>query len=690
MRWIVSVGLVLAQPLSLSDIWRAYRYYAQTHDLVESLEGWYGQSEQGRLYRIGPSLRAESLQYAPPLARWVVSPADKEWIAWQELQRGFRHSTAGRLQWFRGEKSQLLPGTSWREVAFTPDGSAIVAADDHNLYLLRAGSLQWDTLTRYPSGFQAGTTDWLYEEEFGFTQAFAISPSGRYLAYLLFDNSHTATYPLTFYGATYPTVRLLAYPKVGERNPRVHLRLLDLQTREEKELFADTVGGYLPWFGWSFMGDYLYFTHLNRPQNRFTLYQYEPDGSKRTPFLSDSTRGFFTWDDRRLVILCPDQPELFYLAAGQGAPELWRYDYKGRRVAMYKVPGLRNLIGCACGKVFFHAAGATPLHQRIGYLPLSGRSATPTWITADTLWAEGRVAGQVLHLQLSRFTDPPREEVRSACNPTRSMPLPDLNASLRPQIPPINVRFFQFSDAQGQKRWAYLLLPAAFDSTRRYPVVLTFYGGPGSQQVSTEFKNISFFWQAYLTQKGYIVACVDGRGTALYPTERFSIYRRLGLPETEDIVAFLRWLRSQPYVGKIGAFGWSYGGYMALRVAFAAPEALAASVAVAPVTDWRLYDSAYTERFMDLLDKNSEGYAGTSLPPRGQKLSVPVLLIHGDADDNVHVQHSYRFLEKLLSQQPEAPIEWRIFPNQNHGIGTYRYRVYWELEQFFGRHLRAY
>ncbi len=686
---IVAISCVWAQTLTLSDIWREYRYYAQSYDWIATAEGWYGQAESGAIYRVGASLRAETLGRAEPAERWLPAPEGKGWLLWRQLQPGFRHSRQGALVWVRDGQSRSLPGQSWAEAAFLPTGDALIAADLNNLYLFRWGASEPEALTRYQGAIRAGTTDWLYEEEFGFTQAFAVSPSGSYVAYLVFDNSATPVYTFHRYPREgYPTPQQVAYPRAGERNPKVSLWLYDLSGRRAVQLFADSTGGYIPWLSWSTMGDELYFTHLNRPQNSFVVYRHEPGGPVQ-PFFRDSVAGgFFTWDNRQLIVWSPDQPELYYLAGGKGVWEVHRYDYKGRRLAVYSVPGLRSLIGCAGGRLFFHAAGKDPIHQRIGYLRLGEKQPKPVWLTADTLWAEGELAGEVLKVRESRFTEPYRERLLSARSPERSLPLTDLNAPLRTQLPSVQVRFVQYAGAEKDPLWAYLLLPADFVPTQRYPVVLTFYGGPGSQSVSTGFKNVSFFWQAYLVQRGYIVACADVRGTAVLPERRFATYRRLGIAETEDLVAFIRWLQEQPYAGRMGAFGWSYGGYLAARLAFAAPDGLAAAVAVAPVTDWRLYDSAYTERFMDTPESNAPGYSLTALPPAEKPLRVPLLLIHGDADDNVHVQHTYQLIERLLRSQPEAPVEWQIYPNQNHGIGAYRYRVYWEVERFFEQHLR--
>ncbi|MCS7297583.1 MAG: prolyl oligopeptidase family serine peptidase [Bacteroidia bacterium] len=679
-------GWIVLQQLTLPAIWQKYQYVARTHELTSGPDGWYGQTEEGRVYRFTSSLMPETIGTAQPFQRWL--PLSSGWVAWSSLKRVFRHSSSGSLVWVKLGESRLLPG-DWYEALPTPDEEALIVADQQNLYLYTWRGARWDTLTRLQGQRRAGTTDWLYEEEFGFTRAFAVSPSGHYLAYLLLDNTYTPLYPLLKpTKSSYPSPFFLPYPRPAERNPTVELHLYDLIRRYDTLLWIDSTGGYIPWLSWSPMGDELYFTHLNRRQNQFTLYQYEVGRSTPLPFFSDSTRGFFTWDNRRLIVWATDRPELFYLAGGKGEWEIWHYDYKGRRLGVYAIAGLRELIGYAEGKLFFTASGATPADQRVGYLALSRRAPQPIWLTPPTGWAEAELAGALLWIKESSFSDPYRERLCHARDPRLCESLPDLNVALRQDIPPVRFHLFQFPGANSLPRWAYLLLPEKLDSSRQYPVVLTFYGGPGSQQVSREFKNITFFWQAYLVQKGYIVACVDGRGSALYPNERFSVYRQLGLLETEDLAAFVRYLRTLPFVGKIGAFGWSYGGYLAIRLAFAAPPGLSAVVAVAPVTDWRLYDTAYTERFMDLVENNRSGYELTRLPPTQTPLRLPLLVMHGEADDNVHPQHTFQFVENLLRLQPEAPIQWRIFPGQNHSLAGYRYRVFWEVEAFFSTYLR--
>lgn len=682
------MAVVWAQPITLEGLWREYKYYARLHTLWPSAGGWYGQEEEGALYRIGQSLRAETLSRGAPILRLVAAPDGRSWLAWQEEYRLFRRSRAGELVWVREGHPHPLLGLRWQEAEISPDGKSVIAADGQNLYRFSDSTQTCDTLTHYTGEVQAGTTDWLYEEEFAFTKAFAISPSGRYVAYLVLDNTRTPSYPLLRHGLTYPELTLLRYPRVGEPNPSAEIHIYDLQQRQDYSVYQETSGGYLPWFAWSPDRDTLYFIHLHREQNRFTLYTLALPHRQVRPVFRDSTQGYFTWDDRKLMVVHAAPTEILYVRLSATGRELYRLNAQGKLLGTYPIPGLRTLIGRVQDRVFFHAAGSAPIYQRIGYLPLREKKPRIRWLTPDSAWAEAELSGNLLKITTSRFTEPFREEILHALNEKHKLTLPDLNQPLRSSKFGVKMQFLTYPSTNGKERWAYLLLPEDFQEGRTYPVFLTFYGGPGSQQVSTEFKNIYFYWQVYLAQKGYIVACTDGRGTEPYPEERFTIYQRLGLPETEDLVAFIKWLREQPYIGKIAAMGWSYGGYLALRLAFAAPDGLAACIAVAPVTDWRLYDSAYTERFMSLKENPQAQYEATALPPSYTKLKVPVLLIHGDADDNVHVQHSYRFIEKLLRRQPDAPLEWRIFPNQEHGLLGMRYRVYWEVERFLERYMR--
>ena len=686
----VAIGFVVLlwaqSDLSLSAIWREYRYISLDYEL-QAGEGFWGYAkEDGALYRFRGVSVAETLwKGSIPIARISLSRANPdEALLFEPVERLYRRSARYRVYLFSEGKTTAIPGI-YQEGELLPDGR-VVLADSQNLYLWSRGQTTPEKLTSARGFVQAGTADWLYEEEFGFTKAFSVSPSGAYVAYLTLDNSETPQWSLAYYeaGSPYPRQQTFPYPKVGQKNPRVALHLLSLGDRTDNILIRDTVGGYLPLFFWSEMGDELYLVHLNRLQNAFTLYRWEA-GEMRV-FFRDSTAYWFNLDNRRLFVPRTDQPEFFYKAERGKAPVIERYDYKGRRLGQYAVPGLKDLIGYAQGKLFFTAWGRDPTAQRVGYIDFRRKGATAQWLTTDTLWAEVQVSASLIAITESASLSPPRTYLLDAATLKSRYVLPDLNQTLRRQLPPVQMRFFRFANEAGDSLWASLFLPANFDPARKYPVLVRFYGGPGSQTVSREFGNIWFFWEARLLQKGFIVAHVDGRGTGLYEGPlRYGIYKNLGTLETADVISFVKYLRGQPYVEKVYGMGWSFGGYVAARLAMEAPaDALAGAISIAPVTDWRLYDTAYTERFMQTPNENPDGYERTSLIRAGRRLQAPLLLIHGEADDNVHVQNSYLLIEALLRRYPESPLTWRIYPGQNHSIGRYRYHLFLEVERFLG------
>jgi dipeptidyl-peptidase-4 len=683
------LGWVWAQlGLSLAGIWKEYRYGVRGYEFFSGEALWGYEEGAGVVYRFRDAAAAETLwKGAFPIVQIVPSRANpEEVLLFEQVERLYRRSARYRVYLLSGGKVTPIPGL-YQEAELLPDGRVILA-DSQNLYLWHRSSSEPERLTSVRGAMQAGTTDWLYEEEFGFTKAFAASPSGAYLAFLHLDNTETPTWSLAYEDpkSPYPRWHTFPYPKAGQKNPRVALHILSLSDRTDQVLLQDTTGGYLPFFFWSEMGDELYFVHLNRLQNAFTLYRWEPSGKGVQVFFRDSTPYWFNLYNRMLFAARADQPEFFYKAERGKAPVIERHDYKGRRLGQYFVPGLKDLVGYAQGKLFFTAWGKDPTAQRVGYLDFRQKAPTPRWITSDTLWAEAQVSATCIAITESGPLSPPRTYLLDAATLTKRYALPDLNSALRNQIPPLQVRYFRFANEAGDSLWASFLLPADFDPRRKYPVLVRFYGGPGSQMVSRRFENVWFFWEARLVQKGFLVAHVDGRGTGLYEGAlRYGIYKNLGTLETADVVAFVKYLRRLPYVGKVYGLGWSFGGYVAARLAMEAPpDALAGVVSIAPVTDWRLYDSAYTERFMQTPAENPEGYARTSLLTMGRPLQAPLLLIHGEADDNVHVQHTYRLIEALLRRYPESPLTWRIYPGQNHGIGRYRYHLFLEVERFLG------
>jgi len=684
--WGVLAVLCAQSELSLSAIWREYRYVPHDYEFYGGEHLWGYDEEGGALYRFRGAAVAETLWRGPiQVANIGLSRANPdEALLFERVGRLYRRSARYRVYLFSEGKATVIPGV-YQEGELLPDGR-VVLADSQNLYLWSRGQAAPEKLTAAGAFVQAGTTDWLYEEEFGFTKAFSISPSGAYVAYLAFDNSETPHWSLAYYeaGSVYPRQHTFPYPKVGQKNPRVALHLLSLTDRTDKVLIRDTVGGYLPLFFWSEMGDELYFVHLNRLQNAFILYRWE--AGRVEVFFRDSTPYWFNLDNRHLFVVRTDQPEFFYKAERGKAPVIERYDYKGRRLAQYTAPGLKDLIGYAQGKLFFTAWGKDPTAQRVGYIDFRRKGSAVQWLTADTLWAEARVSASLVAITESGPLSPSMSYLLDAATLKKRYDLPDLNQPLRKQVPSMQVRFFRFAGESGDSLWASLLLPVNFDPGRKYPVLVRFYGGPGSQTVSRQFGGTWLLWEARLLQKGFIVAHVDGRGTGLYEGPlRYAIYKNLGTLETADVVSFVKYLRRQPYVEKVYGMGWSFGGYVAARLAMEAPpDALAGAVSIAPVTDWRLYDTAYTERFMQTPNQNPDGYDRTSLLNANRRLQAPLLLIHGEADDNVHVQNSYLLIESLIRRYPESPLTWRIYPGQNHSIGRYRYHLFLEVERFLG------
>jgi len=677
--------LLCAQPLTLEAIWQKHIYTPRSHYLNKGEGLWGYEDERGALYRFVAPAPAETLRFqVPPI--YYIEAKEPYALLYQRVKGLYRHSALHKLHFLNETGLQAIEEL-YREAAITPQGQVILA-DGQNLYFWTPSESKPQKLTFYEGAQQAGITDWLYEEEFGFTRAFEVSPSGEWVAYLLFDNTHTPTWSIPDYstGKLYPAMQTFPYPKAGQPNPRIALHLYSLRTREDKVLYQDTTDGYIPLLFWSEMGDELYFVHLNRLQNRLTLYHWDARTTQPQVFFRDSTPYWFSSDNRHLFVQRTDQPEFFYKAERGQAPLIERYDYKGRRLAQYLIPGLKDMIGYAQGKLFFTAWGQDPTAQRIGYLALREKAPKPRWVTTDTLWAEAQLSQRLLAITESTPLKFPRTYILDVATLMKRYDLPDLNANLRKVLPPLQIRFFQFVNRSGDSLWASLLLPPDFDPKKRYPVLLRFYGGPGSQMVSRGFGGTWFAWEARLVQKGFLVAHMDGRGTALYdPARRYAIYKRLGSLETADLIDFITHLRRQPFVEKVYAMGWSFGGYLAARLAMEAPpDALAGAISIAPVTGWYLYDSAYTERFMQTPKDNPQGYEETSLLEKNSRLSAPLLLIHGEADDNVHVQNTYLLIDYLVMSGADNPLTWIVYPGQNHGIGRYRLSLFKEVERFIG------
>ncbi len=569
-----------------------------------------------------------------------------------------------------------------RLATFSPDGDRAAFVRDNDLYVVDLGSMTETRITQDGEWNKVlnGATDWVYEEEFVLVQGYVWSPDGQRILYLRSDESDVRDFDLTFYrGDLYPSEYRFKYPKAGEANSKVSLHLYDITSAQTTTLPLATMDHdlYIPRFGFTPKGA-AWFMRMNRLQNEKVIMTVDlpPAGAMAklvpSPIYRETSKTYIEVTD-----------DLFFQANGSGfiltsEKDGWNHIYhvpfdgKGSRPITSGAWDVVSVLGIdEKGKrVIFTAAKSAPENQEVFAIGLDGKGLKLLSPSGGYNEAEFSTGFQYFINTRSTADGVPNVTLHDR-NGKLVKTLKD-NTRLLETMASFNVpsqTFFQFTTPSGLELRGWMMKPVDAKPGERYPVLMTQYSGPNSNEVLDQFGGRDHLWHALLTQKGYIVACVDPRGTGHRGRDfRHITYGQLGKYETEDQIAAARWLGEQSYVDadRIGIFGWSYGGYMSSLCITKGADVFKAAIAVAPVTNWRFYDSIYTERYMGLPAANGSGYDDNSPINHVGLLKGKYLLIHGTGDDNVHYQNTMEMTNSLVKNN--IPFEQFAYPDRNHGI----------------------
>ena len=574
-----------------------------------------------------------------------------------------------------------------RLATFSPDGSKAAFVRDNNIYVVDLATMIEKQITTDGEWNKvlSGATDWVYEEEFALVQGYAWSPDGNRILFLRSDESAVREFDLTYYkDQLYPSEYRFKYPKAGEVNSTVSLHLYDLtnNTNITLSLGTEETDIYIPRLGFTPKGA-AWFMRMNRLQNEKLIYLVDmpPPGAKSKPM----PRQIYAEKSKTYIEVTDD---LHFLADGTSfvltsEQNGWNHVYLHTIPAPGATPaaggeltrGAWDVIGVKGvdekGKrVIFTASKSAPENVEVLAVPLSGKGViqlSPEGGTNDAEFSAGyrffintrstRNSAPVVTLH-----DGTGKQVKVLKDNAK------LNAAMR-EYGLVPKEFFTFTTEGGVELHGWMMKPPGFQSRQQYPVFMTQYSGPNSNEVGDSWGGRNQVWFSLLAQKGYIIACIDPRGTGHRGRDfRHITYGQLGKYEVEDQIAAAKWLGQQPWVDKtrIGIWGWSYGGYMSSLCITKGADVFKAAIAVAPVTNWRYYDSIYTERYMGLPAANGSGYDDNSPVSHVAKLKGNYLLIHGVADDNVHYQNSAEMVLALV--KANKPFDQFMYPDKNHGI----------------------
>ena len=613
-----------------------------------------------------------------------------------ETEAIYRYSAYNKCYVWDGKKlNSLYPNGKQRYATFSPQADKVAFVCDNNLFIkdLNTNRVTPITSDGKQNSIINGATDWVYEEEFALVRAFEWSPDGKKIAFLRSDETKVPEFSMDIYkDGVYPEKETFKYPKVGENNSVVTVFIYDVAEQKlTKVKTGDAPDVYFPRIRWTQNAEQLCVFKMNRHQNELELLLADTK-SGETKLLLKETNKYYIEIERvgDNVTFLQNNKNFIYTSDKDGFNHIYLCDMAGKEVAQltkgsydvtdfYGIDEARNL-------VYFQAAEASPMDKQV--FSVNYLTKKKTQLTS----AKGTHTPQ-FSSNFDYFVDK-----FSTINSAQTFSVFDHNsklvrtiednkkvADLQREFAAAPVEFFKFQTTEKVELNGWMMKPKDFDASKKYPVFMYLYGGPGSQQVNDEWKGANYWWFQMLTQKGYIVTCVDNRGTGARGAEfQKMTYQQLGKYETVDQLEAAKYYQSLPFVDakRIGIFGWSYGGYMSSLCILKGCDILKAAIAVAPVTNWKWYDSIYTERYMRTEKENPTGYHDNSPVYFADKLKGNYLLIHGTADDNVHFQNSVEMSNALIKANKQYDTYY--YPNRNHGIygDNARIHLYTKMTNF--------
>lgn len=603
----------------------------------------------------------------------------------------YRRSSKSFFEVWDGKSLQPLNATTKQtNPSFNNQNTHIAFTSDNNLYIKDLSKNKITAITKdgVKNRIINGQCDWVYEEEFSFTKAYEWSPDGSKIAYLRFDESAVPEFTMQEYdNAMYPHNVTFKYPKVGEKNSIVSVWLYDV--KKGKSMPVQTgAAEYFPRLIWTPDNRLLVFK-MNRLQNELDILLTDTKTGTTSTFLKETNKYYVDVELNDDMSFLKDG-SFIKTAELDGYNHIYLYDKNGKIIRQLtkgnwdvrKVYGLDE----ANGEVFYQASKIKPIQKEVYFAKLDGSKDHALGTTEggnDAQFSSNMSYFVMTHSTIN--TAPTYTVYDNQGNKIRTIEDNKAMAGIQKDFGIQPAEFFSFKTSENVELNGWWIKPANFDASKKYPVFMTQYSGPGSQRVTDQWGGQDYWWYQMLAQKGYIIACVDPRGTGGRGEEfKKMTYKQLGHYETIDQIEAAKWLGSQPYVDakRIGIFGWSYGGYMSSLCILKGNDVFKSAIAVAPVTNWKWYDSIYTERYMQTEKENAAGYKDNSPVNFADRLKGNYLLVHGMADDNVHFQNSVEMVNALVKANKQ--FDTYYYPNKNHGIsgGVTRLHLYTKMTNF--------
>jgi len=606
----------------------------------------------------------------------------------------FRHSFTADFYVYNIGNQQLfkVANKQIQEPSFSADGTKIAYAFENNLYVYDIVSNATIQITKdgKKNSIINGITDWVYEEEFSFVKAYDWNILGTKIAYIKFDETEVPEFSMDIYNqGLYPKQEVFKYPKAGEKNALVSLHIFDLKSGTTQKInLGNYTDFYIARIKWTNEANILSAQILNRHQNNLDLHFVDATTGKTNVVLNEKDKAYVDVTDNLTFL---KDNSFIWTSEKNGYNHIYHYDKSGKLKKQITTGNweVTDYYGFDenSGTIYYQSVENGSINRDIYSIKIDGKGKTRLSSKTGTNKATFSPNFQFFINSFSSVTVAPTYTLNESKKGAIIKTIVS-NEAIESKLAKYAItpkEFFILTTEKGHKLNAWIIKPSDFDATKKYPVFMYQYSGPGSQQVDNAWNGSDDYWFMMLAQQGYIVVCVDGRGTGFKGAEfKKCTYKELGKYEVEDQIDAAKIIGNYSYVDKtrIGIFGWSYGGFMSSNCILKGSDIFKMAIAVAPVTSWRYYDSIYTERYMQTPQENASGYDDNSPINHVEKLKGNYLLIHGTADDNVHVQNTMLMIEALV--QANKQFEWAIYPDKNHGIygGKTRLQLYTKMTNF--------
>jgi dipeptidyl-peptidase-4 len=633
-------------------------------------------------------------ELADGIDSYVFNKAEDKILISTHSESIYRHSSVADFYLYdiQNQSLQKISDYKIQEPTFSPDGSKIAYAYQNNLYI-------WDIASKTSTQITTdgkknhiinGITDWVYEEEFAFVRAFDWNKTGTHLAYVKFNETDVPEFSMDVYGSgLYPSQEVFKYPKAGEANAKVSLHIVEMASQKQQQVDLSGYDDfYIARMQWTEDANLLSAQVLNRHQNNLDLIFVDAKTAKSKVVLNEKDNAYVDVTDNLTFL---KDNSFIWTSEKDGFNHIYHYKADGTLINQitkgnWEVTAFYGLDEKS-KTVFYQSVALGSIYRNVYSVQISGKK---NQCLTPQLGNNNATFSPDFSFFINNYSSATTAPVYTLHDSKSGKKVKEIvnNQKLQATLTSFNLptkEFFEIKIPSGEMLNAYIIKPKDFDSTKKYPLLMFQYSGPGSQQVADQWLNSNDYWHMMLVQQGYLVACVDGRGTGFKGAAfKKMTQNELGKYEVEDQIEAAKIFGTYPYIDakRIGIWGWSYGGFMSSNCILKGNDVFKTAIAVAPVTNWRFYDSIYTERFMTTPQENPKGYDDNSPINHVDKLKGNYLIIHGTADDNVHVQNAMRMIRAL--QLANKPFDQAIYPDTNHGIygGKIRLQLYTKMTNF--------